>query len=116
MLHMEVVQKEADRWIGGREPGNNQHLMQLCYQTSAVHHSLALALVLSTLRELDIEWNSQNNQDFNTAAVFGVRVGQHPPVSTLVVALAVLLVEAHVCLAPSFPPAALRPPPHHTLE
>jgi hypothetical protein len=55
MLHMEVVQKEADRWKGGREPGNNQHLLQLCYQTSAVHHSLALALVLLTLRELDIE-------------------------------------------------------------
>jgi hypothetical protein len=52
MLHMEVVQKEADRWIGGREPGNNQHPYAALTKLVAVaiYHSLPFTLL--PLREL----------------------------------------------------------------
>jgi hypothetical protein len=115
----EVVQKEADRWIGGHGPGNNQHPMQLFYQTFAVLPLSSPCSYSATLARTRYRMKQpKKSQNFNNRSGIRSFVWASNPGVHLPVALAVQCCwwRRTSALLQSFPPCSLTPKPPQPTE
>jgi hypothetical protein len=114
-----LCKKRQTDGVGGREPGNNQHPMQLFYQTFAVLPLSSPCSYSATLARTRYRMKQpKKSQNFNNRSGIRSFVWASNPGVHLPVALAVQCCwwRRTSALLPSFPPCSLTPKPPQPTE